>query len=282
MPRISFLVLFNILVCYGLFAQDIQQIKEYADQQFNRGNHSIALKEYQRILLFDEHRIYDDTYARIASLYYSLEDYENAQVYYDFAWKAISNDSLKLEFAFKKTLCFYKLDKYLLGLSELFDLPESLSPYFERKKNLYLAICYFGLEDHAESLNYFAEIVDSSGLERIDSVLVQLNKYSKKYDPDKLEIMSIFLPGLGQAYAGEIGSAANSIFLLSGIAAYSYHTMLTYTFLDGALVMATWFYRYYTGGHRLAYAIGEGLLAEKRKDTYLQILGFIGQASEHH
>lgn len=277
MRKAQFIILFNLFCFFCLSAQDIQQLKEFSDEQFNKGNYSIALKEYQRILLFDDEREYDDIYAKIASIYFILGDFENAIIYYDFAWKAVPQDSIKLEYVFKKTLCYYELDKFLLGLTELYDLPDQLTPYFESKRNLYFAICHFGLEEYSESLNYFAELVDSIGLRQIDSTLVQLRKYQKKYDPDKLEIMSIFLPGLGQAYGGEIGSAVNSIFLLSGITAYSYYTMLTYTFLDGTLVLATWFYRYYTGGHRKAYEIGTRLLAEKRKESYHHLLKIVQQ-----
>lgn len=275
MQKTLFIILFNLIGCYSLLAQDIQQLKEYADQQSEKGNYSIALKEYQRILLFDSDRRYDDVYAKIASIYYKVEDFDNALVYFDFAWKAIQQDSLKHEFAFKKILCYYKLDKYLLALSELYDFPTHLTPYFESKRNLYFAICYFGLEDHAESLTYFAEIVDSTGLNLIDSTLVLLNKYQKKYDPDKLEMMSIFLPGLGQAYAGNIGNGLNSIILLAGIVTYSYYTMIAYTILDGTLVLTSWFYRYYAGGHRKAYELGLRKIQKKRFTTYLQILDLV-------
>ncbi len=272
MRRALFIAFFNLTGCFGLLAQDIQLVKEYADKQFEKENFSIALKEYQRILLFDVENQYNDIYAKIASIYYQNEDFDNALVYFDFARKAVQNDSLKLEFAFKKTLCYFKQEKYLLGLTELYDFPNLLTPYFENKKNLYFAICHFGLNEHAETISYFSEIVDSTGLNQIDTYLIRLNKYQKKYDPDKLEMMSIFLPGLGQAYAGDVGSALNSLLLLTGIAAYSYYTMVTYSILDGTLVLTTWFYRYYSGGHRKAYELGTHKIQEKRSATYHQIL----------
>jgi len=90
-------------------------------------------------------------------------------------------------------------------------------------------------------------------------------------------MMSIFLPGLGQTYGGDIGSGLNSVLLLSGIAAYSYHTMVTYRILDGILVLTSWFYRYYTGGHRKAYKIGDQKILVRRNSIYRQILTVVAQ-----
>ncbi len=275
MQKALFIIHFSCVFSALLFSQSIHQLKEYSDEQYEKGNFTIALKEYQRILLFDENKQYQDIYNKIAHIYFQIGDYNNAIVYYDFAWKASQIDSVKHELVFRKTLCYYKLGNYFFGLTELYDLPESLSPYFERKKNLYFAICHFGLDEKYQSLQYFSQIVDSSGYHRIDSCLVQLNKYEKRYDPDKLEMMSILLPGLGQSFAGDLKSGLNSILLLGGIITYSYYTMLAYSILDGTLVLTTWFYRYYTGGHRKAYELGAKKIREQRNETYLQVMDIV-------
>jgi tetratricopeptide (TPR) repeat protein len=275
MQKALFIIHFSCLFSTLLFSQSIDQLKEYSDEQYEKGNFSIALKEFQRILLFDEEHQFNDIYDKIATIYYNIRDYNKAIEYYDFAWKAMQNDSIKNELTFRKILCYFQLKDYFLGLTELYDLPEQLSPYFERKKNLYFAICHFGLDDIYQSLQYFSQIVDSTGMTQIDSSFVQLNKVEKKYDPDKLEMMSIILPGLGQAYAGDLKSGLNSILLLGGIVTYAYHTMLVYSILDGTLVLTSWFYRYYTGGHRKAYELGVEKIQEKRNETYLQVMDII-------
>lgn len=274
-------ILFSCICHPCLLSQNIHQLKTYADEQFTRGNHSSALKEYQRILFFDDDHQFDDVYSNIADIYYDLGDYENAIIYYDFARKTIPDDSLKLEYSFHKILCYFKQDRYLLGLSDLYDLPAAVSPYFEAKKNLYLAICHFGLDDTGQSLQYFTGIVDSTGLEQINTLFTQLKKHEKKYNPHKLEMMSIFLPGLGQIVAGDVKNGLNSILLLGGIAAYSYHTMIAYGILDGTLVLVTWFYRYYTGGHKKAYELGTKKIQEQQRITYHRILDVVGHHALH-
>jgi tetratricopeptide (TPR) repeat protein len=278
MQRLLFIVHISLISSSYLHAQELDEWKEYADAQYEKGNYALALKEYQRVLLFDEDHLYEEVYGQIASLYFELNDFDNALTYYDFAWKATQDDSLKVEFAFWKTLCYYKLDRFYLGLTELYDLPEQLSSYFERKKNLYFAICHYGLEEHDQSLEYLSRLVDSTGYERIESSFAELSKAQKKYNPDKLEIMSIFLPGLGQTVAGDVGSGINSLLLLGGITTYSYYTMLNYSILDGTLVLLTWFYRYYTGGHKKAYQLGVQRIQEQKNRTYLRILDVV----RHH
>lgn len=278
MLKVSSTIIFSFIWCVGLWSQDIHQLKEHADQQFARGNLTAALKEYQRVLFFDDQQQYRDVYSDIADIYYATEDLNQAMVYYDFARKAIPDDSLKLEYSFRRILCYFKQENYLLGLTDLYDLPDPLSPYFEAKRNLYFAICHFGLDETDQSLQYFSEVVDSSGLAQINNLFNQFERYKKKYDPNRLELMSIFLPGLGQFVGGDVKNGLNSILLLGGIATYSYYTMLSYGILDGTLVLVTWFYRYYTGGHKKAAELGALRIQEKQDDTYQQMLDIVN----HH
>ena len=272
MRRVLSIVLFSTVCLTSLRSQDIVRIREFADQQYLKGNLSSALKEYQRVLFFDAGNKFEQVYSDIADLYFRQENYQQALVYYDFARKAVPDDSLRLEYSFKRIECNFRQDNYLMALSELYGLPGKLSPYFEVKKDLYYAICHFGLNETEESVEYFSRIVDSTGADRIDSLMKAYQKVRTKYDPDRLEIMSIFLPGLGQLVAGDVKNGLNSLFLLGGIAAYSFHTMRIYGILDGTLVLVTWFYRYYTGGHKKAHELGVTRIREQQRMTYRKIM----------
>ncbi len=275
MQKASFIALISLLLGVRLFSQDIHQWKTFADEQAAAGNKAAALKAYQRVLFFDEHKQYNDVYARLAELYFEEKDFDNALTYYDFAWKLAAGDSLRMEYSFLKTLCHLKAERFYLGLAELYDLPDRLPPYFEAKRQLYLGICHYGLEDHDEAKRYFSMLVDSSDQLQVEVLFTAFEKQRHKYDPDRLEIMSIFLPGLGQTVAGDPLAGINALFLLGGIATYSYYTALSYSFLDGALVLVSWFYRYYTGSHKKAYQLGLEKQAELREAYYLRLLGLI-------
>ena len=275
MQKILFIIIISYLSLFSLFSQDIDQIKAYSDLQFNKGNYQIALKEYQRVLLFDSVLQYTDIYSKIALASYIQQDFESAIKYYNLAWNIEQNDSARLEFIFSKSLCHFKLNDYFSALNELLDLPETNSTYFEHKKNLFLGICYYGLNDYPKSLDFFSELLDSTGIHQIDLLFTNFKKFNKKFNPRKVEIMSLILPGLGQVYAGEPGSGLNSFMLLSGISVYGLYTMASYGFIDGFLVLSSWFYRYYTGGAKNAAHIAQLKLEKKKSANYSQILEIV-------
>ena len=153
----------------------------------------------------------------------------------NFAWTVEQNDSLKFELALKKTLCNLIVGDYYPALNDLLDISGNNSEYFQNKKNLYLGICYFGLADYNNSIFYLSQLVDSAGMLQINEIFDNFIDFNKKFNPGKIELMSLIFPGLGQMYAGEIGSGLNSIALLTGIVIYAFYTASAYGLIDGAL-----------------------------------------------
>ncbi len=270
-----FIGIISLLIATAGKSQSLVQIREYADRQLEAGKTRTTLKEYQRVLLFDEGNSFPELFERIASIYYSLNEFTEAIHYYDLAWRASPTDSIRLEMTFRKTLCYFRRQEFLLALTELYDLPEPLSPHFRFKQEIYLGICQFGLNEIPSSLEHFAGVLDTTDYVRVEALLNEYQEFREKYDPDRLETMSIILPGLGQLYGGEPGTALNSVGLLAAIGAYSYYTTLQYSLLDGLLIFGSLFYRYYSGGHKKAYEIGERLLVEKQSATYQELLNLV-------
>ncbi len=275
MRKILFTIIISQLYPFFIFSQDIHRIKAYSDQQFFNGNYQIALKEYQRVLFFDTELEYTDIYRKIAFVFYFQQDFEDALKYYNLAWNIEQNDSIRNELIFHKSICHFKLNNYFQGLNELLDLPGNSSAYFQYKRNLFLGICYYGLNDYQTSLDYFSVILDSTGIQQISSVFTNFEKFNKKFNPRKIEIMSLIFPGLGQLYCGEPGSGLNSFFLLSGIVVYGFYTMANYGFLDGFFVLSSWFYRYYTGGSGNAAYIAQLKINNKKSSDYSEIIKII-------
>ena len=275
MQKILFIILTNSVIVSSLFSQNIHQIKSYSDDQYEKGNYSVALKEYQRVQFFDNEKLYNDIYTRIASIYFNQADYNNAIRYLNFAWTVEQNDSIKFELAIKKTLCNLLLNDNYTALTELFDIPEYNSEYFQNKKNLYTGICYFGLTDYTVSNSYLVQLVDSVGAIGLNKIFTYYIKYIKKYNPEKIELMSSILPGLGQMYMGEIGSGLNSVALLTVIVAYAFYTTTVYGYIDGVLVLSSWFYRYYNGGKLKSNIAAHEKLEKKKIQVYSEILTVI-------
>lgn len=270
-----FIILIELLIIPAAYSQTIQQIKSFSDEQFTNGNYSLALKEYQRVLFFDTSHSYNDIYSKIATIYYDQKDYEKAIEYFNLSWRAEQNDSLKNEISLKKVLCDFKTDNYFAALNELFDINPGNSAYFKNKINLYFGICYFGLNDYGDSEDYFSKLVDSAGNSELQKIFKDLNKFNKKFRPEKIELMSMLFPGLGQIYAGDIKSGLNSILLLSAVTAYGLITAVNYSLLDGFVVLTSWFYRYYTGGALHANNLANEKILKRKAQYYSSILNII-------
>jgi len=275
MRKILYIILFELVWIPFLHAQNIDQIKQFADAQMESRNYKTALLEYQRVMFFDTDNRYTGVFSKIASIYYNANEYENAITYYNYAWRTEQNDSLKMELAFKKVLCNFKQSSYLLALYDLFDMPDQLTTYFFLKKNLYLGICYFGLTEYKNSLTHFAELVDSTEMVQLEELFSDFNRFREKYRPGKVELMSYLFPGLGQIYTGEFMSGINSFLLLGGITGYALIVARNYGFIDGAFVLLSWFYRYYSGGVQKAGQHATNRIDHKKEQVYNQVLKIV-------
>jgi len=278
MRKLLYIILFSYCLITPAGAQDIHQMKKFSDEQYTAGNYRTALKEYQRVLFFDEQNEYNDLYSRIASIHYRLSDLGSAIRYYDLAQTIENNDSIKFELSLKKALCNFKLGNYLEALNELYDLPGHSSAYLQNKKDLYMGICYFGLNEYDNSQEYFSEIVDSAGAEKVNTLFSDFERFNKKYRPGKVELMSMFLPGLGQIYTGHTFNGINSFILISGVTVYAVITTINYSLIDGLLVLSSWFYRYYSGGFTNA----RNFAVEKIEDEKTRIYSEIFSLIENH
>jgi tetratricopeptide (TPR) repeat protein len=272
MRKILFTILFSFCCISISNSQNVHQIKSFADEQFALANYKLALKEYQRVLFFDDDRQYNSLYSRIGSIFYQDSDFDSALRYFDYALRVENDDSCKFELLLKKALCNFKSGRFLDGLNELMDLPDTQSQYLTHKRNLYFGICYYGIDDYENSRIHFSTLVDSAGKAEIDGLFNEIINFNKKFRPEKAELMSMLLPGLGQVYTGEILSGLNSFFLLAGITAYSLFTALNYNLIDGLLVLTSWFYRYYTGGYTNAHEFAGRRITDEKRAVYSKII----------
>lgn len=275
MQRLLLIAITSLIFSVTGYAQSLEQLKQFADEQYIKGNHNSALREYQRVMFFDTENRHSDIFRNIASIYFLQQDYEEALKYYDLAYRAEPNDSLKFELILRKGLCNLKQDNYLEALNELFDLPDLSEGFLDRRKDFYLGTTYFGLNEYELALEHFAAVTDSAGSQQLHALFREFELYRKKYNPRRLETMSKILPGLGQMVAGETFSGLNSMTLLGAILYYSVKTAIGYGYIDGMLVLTNWFYRYYSGGHSNAAAMGLKKTGLKKGEIYTGIIQVI-------
>jgi len=269
------IILISLLAGFASLGQDIHFVKAHADRQFANGQFDSALKEYQRVQLFDTDSQFQDIFPNIASIYYARSEFDEAAKYFDLAYKTAGNDSLRFEMALKKALCNLKQEAYFAALYELLDLPEPDSELLQQKRDLYLGICHFGLNDYETAQEHIMAVVDSADMQDLEKVFSDFEHFRKKYNPRKVGTMSKVLPGLGQVYMGNAGSGINSFVLVGGVVGYAVHTALSYGILDGVLVLSSWFNRYYSGGFNNAEDFAVTKIENRKTEVYGEILDLL-------
>lgn len=273
--KLLFILVFSLAIFSNATGQTIEQTYRFAEQQYIQSNYKAALADFQRVAFFDTENRFTDVYLKIARSFYFLDDFPLAIKNYEVAYRFENSDSVKTEILFGKALCYLKQENFFLSLNELLTIPENTTPYFSEKRDLYLAITYFGMEDFENSLGYFCQVLPSEGDSLMTELFHDFGKYRKRFDPDKVQTMSIIIPGLGQVYCGHLGSGLNSVILLGGIAVASIYIWQAYGIFDALMTLSSWYYRYYSGGFRNARIIATDKILHKREEVYRQILSTV-------
>jgi tetratricopeptide (TPR) repeat protein len=266
------LIVFSLIPEQQLSAQNFEETINFADDQFKTGNLTTALKAYQRALFFGEGRNNQYLFRQIAEISYINLDYETAQKYFGLAYDQSENDSLKTVLLFNKASCLMLNKNFQFAIIDLFSVKDT-SKNVQNRLNFYLATCYFGLDDFCNAYKYFESCIQLK-----DSIALA-NLFSKKNllspSPKKARIMSLIIPGLGQAYSGDLKSGLNSLLLTSGLIALGINISIKYKPIDAVISILPWYQRYYMGGSIKAEEIAKRKRNLKRNEVYTKILKLV-------
>ncbi len=262
-------------------AQNLEETLKFADFQFELGNYQLALKEYQRVLFFNNEKNLQYIYEQVGSTFFYQKDYKKAAHYYELSFKTTDSDSLKTELIFKKATCLIFNKNYKLAGFELLNLSDSLDFQYSNKKNFYLAVCYWGMEDFEKAKNSFLEILpneNKSATEEIN-LLFRKKRNLHRPNPKTAKLLSIFIPGSGQIYSSDLKNGINSFVLTGVFVAIGIYMTQFYSIFDAVLTSIPWFMRYHKGGYRAAHKIAQQKRDNRRNETYQEVLKIIKQNS---
>lgn len=261
-------------------AQTLGQTYKLAESFFQRGDYTNAIQTYRRVLFFDEKEEYAPRcYKNIADCLYQIGNYEESAAYYDRAYYVTSDDSTHAEILFQKASCYLLTQNYRYAQVELLNLPDRLLPGQVQKNNFYQGILYFSLEEYEEAKPYFMALApDSSGKAIVENLFLE-NERISRLDPRKARRMSMFLPGLGQFYAGDVRNGLNSLLLTSGLLYWGIHLLAVGSSgFDAFITVMPWFQRYYTGGFNKAGIIAREQKQKRRNAVYNRLLDVVPAA----
>lgn len=273
---LSVLIIFSQAATQKLPAQNFNETIKFADNQFKNKELTNALKTYQRALFFSDGKETLYLFQQIAEISYLLNDYETAQKYFGLAINQTDNDTLKTELLFNKASCQILNKNYQYALIDLFSVTDT-TILIVKRLNFYLATCYFGLEDFSRAGTYFKSCVALKDQKEIDYLFSKKNLLSPS--PKIARILSMIIPGLGQAYSHDIKSGLNSLLLTSGLIALGVNISLKYSPVDAVFAILPWYQRYYTGGFGKASEIASRKRQLNRNRVYTRVLKLTGDNS---
>lgn len=178
------------------------------------------------------------------------------------------SDSMQYEVSFAKATTAYLQKDFEFAKSELLQIEAFAPDSAQIIKSRYLSILNYNELKEWKKAHSIA-VTWTNELQIPDSEKVAINEqldflYSKKglpkiKDPEKANLLSTYLPGTGQLYAGYFWEgAANVTLQLIGFATIGLGIYTKY-YISGTIAGLTIYQRFYTGGTKRA-----GYLAEKR------------------
>lgn len=252
-------------------SNDLKSIINFADLLSLNRDYRNALHEYKRAFFFAGSDQKCQLSAKIADCYFVLGEFKPARTFYDSALHYSTHDSVRIDHAFQKALCYMMENNFGYALLKLNGLEVGTHIHLQRRKSLYQGICYFGMEQYDSSYQHLLNSIPQTDTLKITQ-LQQLYKDRKKLkrpNSNAATILSIVVPGSGQLYSGDIKDGLNSFLLLGGLFYLGASSSII-----GPVIILPFFYRYYMGGIVHAGEAAEERREEKRYEYYSNLTGY--------
>ena len=247
MLKLFFIIIFNLLLLKGLVSQDIYQTLALADHFKQMEMHDLASKYYRRVIFFGNDSIQTITYPKIAESMLFSGNYAESIFFYTLASNTTFSDSLRIEYSFYRVLGNLLMDNFDHARQQLLSISQTNNEYFTRKTHFYHGVLAIKSKDsEGAKCHFILAATDSVQALTVASLFEETNL--SRPNPKTAKMLSIFMPGLGQAYSGDTRGALNSFILIAGLGTLSIYTASNYSFFDGALSILPWMTRYYLGG----------------------------------
>lgn len=266
-----FTIGFSFFISVGVLSQDISQTLQLADHFRETGLHDMAVSHYRRVIFFGYDSLQAIAFPLIAECQLKSGNHEEAIFFFQLAYNTAPSDSLKNEYILNRVLCYILIDRIEMARQQLYALSDTSGHYFRKKFHFYHGIIdLFSFQPEKAKHHFLLSSGDEAEKERIEFLFTSMRLHHPT--PSTAKWLSIFMPGAGQAYAGDMRGAINSFLLNAGLAGLALHTAFNYSFWEGAISIMPWLIRYYMGGHRHAETRALNRQKEKQRELLQLIL----------
>ncbi|MEO0897880.1 MAG: hypothetical protein AAFY71_15845 [Bacteroidota bacterium] len=277
--KLVFILAFSLL---GLraWSQSLQESFELAAHYVQISQFELAAETYERILFFDQNNTYRSRcFDQLAGCYIALGEWEKALTQLNFAYYQQTTQKGRNQIQFRLIVTYLLSGKPQSAKEEILILEDDLSEEETDRFHYYAGITYFSLEDFANSKAHFEAYLgeESTPLrDELDNIFLRNEKVSR-INPKRARRMSQFLPGLGQAYAGNAKDAINSLLLTGGLLTLTVYVGINVSIFDAILAVWPWFYRYYQGGYKRSELMAFNKKERKRAEIYQELLQLLAR-----
>ncbi len=262
-----------LLICCSIFvlytkAQTAEETYAAGWQYILQKQTDTGLSLINRAVFFKPDLESSKTCFALGDTLFFQSKFELADIYYSKGYDLISLDSLDDEVAFKMAGSAYFIQKYEASLKYLKNYKNKQSYNY----NYYMFLDLWALKNYDSCLYYLQKITpDSIYYHSVKKKLRHIDHIS----PQKALIMSLFLPGLGQAYAHDYKNAVNSLALNAVFVNAIILTFNHYSWLEMVMGVLPWWERYYRGGAVHAKEIAQKYKTEKARKLLLEVNGYL-------
>ena len=226
---------------------------DLGDRLFASGDYDAAVTEYKRFLFFNiDHPQAVETQFKIGLVYRAQEWWVEAVEAMIVAVRLTAETELQAERRVELAVTLIASGAYDLALVELIKVDmQSQSARLRQRARFLRGVAYlyqFKWEQARSVFQvYFGEIPSAAGAAaEIDTLFLDALNRSQKSEK-AARLLSTFLPGLGQTYAGDWKNGLNAL-LLNGVLGYiTLDAAIERDYDDALLSFFFLFYRYYAG-----------------------------------
>ncbi|WP_421877748.1 tetratricopeptide repeat protein [Marinoscillum sp.] len=237
------------LICICLSGCFIGNAQLSGDSLYESGQYFQAAVAYEKEAFFaSSAEVRDELLLKKAYSYKALGNYSKA---FDITSRiGKRNDSLNRQVLYERILLTYLSEEYQKAQNELLKWQVKYGEQSEETIPLkFLTLVQIDrLEEAKEFLNANASTLEMEQQE-VDSFF---EKKWKLKNPDKAYMLSLFLPGVGQMYAGHFFKGMFSGVVQTGLVVFTAWNVYNGYFFTGGMTGAALFYTFYLGGARYA------------------------------
>jgi hypothetical protein len=220
-------------------------------------------------LFFDSQNVYRSECLQRLSAISTLEgDLISTLNYLDQLYFTAKEPATQSDLQFERIQIFIDQNEYQKALAEIYQVDSEIVP---ARLALYEGYCQYMIRDFVAAKTAFEPLCTSS------ADIESLNKWFseaeiiEKINPKTYQILSYFIPGLGQILLGDAQNSLNSLLLNGALALLFIDTARKLSLFDATLSVVPWFYRYYTGGVKVT----KDLAIQKKEKRHNENLGNI-------